>query len=131
MSLLERIAARRRERVGREGPALGASLPPSRRAPAVPFLLGKGPALPRGDSPVRRHPGALICEIKRRSPSRGDIAPGLDAVAQAGRYAAAGVRFLSVLTEEDHFGGSLRDLIAVKERFPDLAVLRNDFPVAK
>jgi indole-3-glycerol phosphate synthase/phosphoribosylanthranilate isomerase len=123
MNLLERIVARRRERVGREGPAMGASLPARRRVPFVPFL-GASPALRHGGA---RRSGALICEIKRRSPSRGDIAPGLDAVAQAGRYAAAGVRFLSVLTEEDHFGGSLADLMAVKERFPHLAVLRKDF----
>jgi indole-3-glycerol phosphate synthase/phosphoribosylanthranilate isomerase len=118
MSLLEQIAARRRERIRREGPELGVALPPERRVPLVPFLRGAAgcPALP-----------ALICEIKRRSPSRGDISPGLDAVAQAGRYAAAGVRFLSVLTEEDHFAGSLVDLWAVKERFPDLSVLRKDF----
>jgi indole-3-glycerol phosphate synthase/phosphoribosylanthranilate isomerase len=112
MSLLEAIVERRRERVAREGPELGAALPPERRVPVVPFLAG---------SP------ALICEIKRRSPSRGDIAPGLDAAALAGRYASAGVRFLSVLTEEDHFGGSLADLRQVKERFPHLAVLRKDF----
>ncbi len=113
MSLLESIAARRAERIRREGPALGAELPDRRRVPPLPFLEGKGPA--------------LICEIKRRSPSRGDIAPGLDAAAQAGRYASAGVRFVSVLTEEDHFGGTLADLLAVKERFPQLAVLRKDF----
>jgi indole-3-glycerol phosphate synthase/phosphoribosylanthranilate isomerase len=118
VSLLESIAERRRERVRREGPALGVSLPESRRVPFVPFLRDPagGPAAP-----------ALICEIKRRSPSRGDIAPGLDAVQQAARYAEAGVRFLSVLTEEEHFGGSLDDLLAVKERFPQLAVLRKDF----
>ena len=113
MSLLEQIAECRRERVRLEGPELGASLPPRRQVPIVPFLGGEQPA--------------LICEIKRRSPSRGDIAPGLDAVAQAGRYSDAGIRFLSVLTEEDHFGGSLADLIAVKQRCPQLAVLRKDF----
>jgi indole-3-glycerol phosphate synthase/phosphoribosylanthranilate isomerase len=109
---LQAIVERRRERIAREGPALGAALPPRRQVPFVPFL-GRAPA--------------LICEIKRRSPSRGDIAPGLDAAAQAGRYASAGVRYLSVLTEQDHFGGSLADLVAVKERFPHLAVLRKDF----
>jgi indole-3-glycerol phosphate synthase/phosphoribosylanthranilate isomerase len=109
---LETIVERRRERVAREGPALGASLPPRRQVPFVPFLAG---------------PPALICEIKRRSPSRGDIALRLDAADQAGRYASAGVRCLSVLTEEDHFGGSLSDLRQVKERFPRLAVLRKDF----
>jgi indole-3-glycerol phosphate synthase/phosphoribosylanthranilate isomerase len=136
MSLLAEIVARRRERVGREGSSLGASLPPRRRVPVVPFRPGSGAAVARYPGAVARYPGAvarypgapgLICEIKRRSPSRGGIAPGLDAVTQAGLYAAAGVRFLSVLTEEDHFDGSLADLVAVKERFPGLAVLRKDF----
>ena len=113
MNLLEQVAARRRERSEREGPALGTPVPPRRRVPFVPFLAGGGPH--------------LICEIKRRSPSRGEIAPGLDAVAQARLYADAGVRWVSVLTEEDHFGGSLADLIAVKENFPELGVLRKDF----
>ena len=69
----------------------------------------------------------LVCEIKRRSPSRGAIAPGLDAVGQARRYADAGVRAVSVLTEPDHFGGALADLVAVKEACPHLSVLRKDF----
>ena len=69
-----------------------------------------------------------MCEIKRRSPSRGrDLAPGLDAVEQARRYAAAGVRAVSVLTEPDHFGGALADLTAVKAACPQLSVLRKDF----
>jgi indole-3-glycerol phosphate synthase/phosphoribosylanthranilate isomerase len=139
MSLLGAIAARRAERVRREGPALGLRLPESRQVPVVPFAGGSplarhgaagGSAQEPGrrtSAPERRADAALICEIKRRSPSRGDIAPRLDAVAQAGLYAAAGVRFLSVLTEEDHFRGSLADLVAVKSRFPHLAVLRKDF----
>ena len=129
MSLLAEIVARRRERIGREGSSLGASLPPRRRVPVVPFRPGSGAAVARYPGAVGRYPGApgLICEIKRRSPSHGGIAPGLDAVTQAGLYVAAGVRFLSVLTEEDHFDGSLADLVAVKKRFPGLAVLRKDF----
>ena len=102
--ILQAIVARRRERVRREGPALGVAVPRVRRAPRVPFGAG-----------VEAHAGPfLICEIKRRSPSSADIAPALDAGAQADRYARAGVRHLSVLTEEDHFSGTLADLIAVK-----------------
>ena len=81
----------------------------------------RSPATAGGAEPL------LICEIKRRSPSRGAIAPGLDAVEQARRYAAAGVRAVSVLTEPDHFGGALADLVAVKEACPHLSVLRKDF----
>jgi indole-3-glycerol phosphate synthase/phosphoribosylanthranilate isomerase len=88
-------------------------VPAERAAPLVRFL---------------REPG-LICEIKRKSPSRGAIAAALDPVELAGRYAGRGVRSVSVLTEEDHFAGSLDDLIAVKSAHADLAVLRKDFLV--
>jgi indole-3-glycerol phosphate synthase/phosphoribosylanthranilate isomerase len=69
----------------------------------------------------------IICEVKRRSPSKGDIAKALDAVEQAGRYVSAGIQSISVLTEEDHFGGSLQDLMDVKNAYPQAAVLRKDF----
>ena len=110
--LLRRIVEDRRERRRRE-----------RRRP------GAGPAAAPGRRPGRRSAGTpfLICEVKRRSPSRGEIAPGLDAAAQAGLYRRAGAGAVSVLTEEDHFGGSLADLVEVKRRHPGLAVLRKDF----
>ena len=111
MTIRDRIVAGRRERVAREGPALGASVPAERQEPAAPFTA----------EPL------VICEIKKRSPSRGAIDADLDVVAQAGRYAAAGIRHVSVLTEPDHFGGSLDDLTRIKRRFPELAVLRKDF----
>ena len=71
---------------------------------------------------------AVIAEVKRRSPSKGDIAPGLDAVAQARAYAAAGADAISVLTEPTRFGGSLDDLRAVCAAV-DVPVLRKDFIV--
>ncbi len=111
MTIRDRIVAGRRERVAREGPALGAVVPTARQAPAAPFAA----------EPL------VICEIKKRSPSRGAIDADLDVVAQAGRYVAAGIRHVSVLTEPDHFGGSLDDLMRIKERFGHLAVLRKDF----
>jgi indole-3-glycerol phosphate synthase len=73
---------------------------------------------------------AVIAEVKRRSPSKGDIAPGLDAVAQARAYEAAGADAISVLTEPTRFGGSLDDLRAVCEAV-ELPVLRKDFIVDK
>lgn len=71
---------------------------------------------------------AVIAEVKRRSPSRGDIAPDLDAVAQARAYEAAGADAISVLTEPTRFGGSLDDLRSVVAAV-DLPVLRKDFIV--
>lgn len=73
-------------------------------------------------------PGAVIAEIKRRSPSAGSLKPKLDVVALARSYAAAGASCLSVLTDEDHFGGSLADLTAVRQGC-GLPVLCKDFIV--
>jgi indole-3-glycerol phosphate synthase len=70
----------------------------------------------------------LIAEVKRRSPSKGDIAPGLDAASQALAYEAAGADAVSVLTEPTRFGGSLEDLAAVAAAVR-LPVLRKDFIV--
>jgi indole-3-glycerol phosphate synthase/phosphoribosylanthranilate isomerase len=111
MNIRDRIAARRRERIAAEGHELGARVPQRREVPLVPF----------------DRPPFFIAEVKRRSPSRGDIAAGADPIKQAEAYRARGVRSVSVLTEEDHFSGSLDDLIAVKRAFPDLALLRKDF----
>ena len=116
MAYLKEIVAGRRRRVRAEGPALGETVPAQREQPLVPLLAPRTPATP-----------LLVCEIKRRSPSRGALSPGLDAVQQARRYADAGVRAVSVLTEPDHFGGALADLTAVKAACPRLSVLRKDF----
>jgi indole-3-glycerol phosphate synthase len=69
---------------------------------------------------------SVIAEVKRRSPSVGDIAPGLDPARLATAYAAGGARAISVLTEGRHFGGSLNDLARVRQAV-GLPVLRKDF----
>ncbi len=69
---------------------------------------------------------AVIGEVKRRSPSRGVLAAGLDAVEQARVYARAGAAAVSVLTEPDHFDGSNEDLTSVVEAV-EIPVLRKDF----
>jgi indole-3-glycerol phosphate synthase len=69
---------------------------------------------------------SIIAEVKRRSPSRGILAEGLDAVEQARIYEAGGATAVSVLTEPAHFDGSLEDLVAVREAV-SIPVLRKDF----
>jgi indole-3-glycerol phosphate synthase len=69
---------------------------------------------------------SLIAEIKRASPSRGPIRPGLEVVEVVAQYEAAGARAVSVLTEEDFFQGSLADLRAAAG-CTGLPLLRKDF----
>jgi indole-3-glycerol phosphate synthase len=70
----------------------------------------------------------IIAEVKRRSPSRGEIRPDFDAVACARAYAEGGAAALSVLTDERHFGGHLDHLEKVR-RAVELPLLRKDFLV--
>lgn len=56
----------------------------------------------------------VIAEIKRASPSKGPLHPGLDAATWGATYARAGAAAISVLCEEDFFLGSLQDLVAVR-----------------
>lgn len=90
------------------------SMPPTRRF---------GDALRQGDRL------AVISEIKRRSPSKGALAPHLDPTELARRYANGGASCLSVLTDVDAFGGSPQDLAAARAAV-ELPVLRKDFTVS-
>lgn len=86
-------------------------------APVVPFASAlRGPQI------------RVIAEVKRASPSKGPIAPGLDAAAQAVAYAAGGAAAISVLTEPSRFGGALADLEAVT-RAVAVPAIRKDFLV--
>jgi indole-3-glycerol phosphate synthase len=72
---------------------------------------------------------AVIAEIKRRSPSKGDLAPNLDPSHVAKQYELGGARALSVLTDGPHFGGSADDLRRARSA-TSVPVLRKDFTVS-
>jgi indole-3-glycerol phosphate synthase len=97
----------------------------NRRLPRPPSFAA---ALRRADGKL-----AIISEIKRRSPSAGDIKAGASALNQARKYRAAGASALSILTDTEFFGGTLADLSEVTAEFaqnpPAVPALRKDFMV--
>lgn len=92
-----------------------------RRAAEAPIPPAFGPAV------VGKTVG-VIAEVKRRSPSAGEIRADLDPAHHALAYQAGGAVTISVLTEEAHFGGSLDDLEQVTKAV-SIPVLRKDFIV--
>ncbi|MFW6079435.1 MAG: indole-3-glycerol phosphate synthase TrpC [Gemmatimonadota bacterium] len=121
MSVLERIVAAKREEVERLK-ARAASL----RSAAEAAGEGRGlsTALAGGAGEV-----ALIAEVKRRSPSAGELRSELSPAEVARAYEAAGAVAISVLTDGPFFGGTLEDLAAVRASV-GLPVLRKDFVLA-
>ena len=121
--ILTQIVSRRQSDIEKSGYTMGEEIPKERtRAAPIPFPSGaeKG----------------VVLEIKRASPSKGDIAPGLDAGQTALQYAQAGTSAISVLTERHWFKGSLADLQAAalaadkyaqENNKPRVAILRKDF----
>ncbi|GIU90392.1 MAG: indole-3-glycerol phosphate synthase [Acidimicrobiia bacterium] len=94
-----------------------------RRALEAPPVRDFAGALRRADGGL-----AVIGELKRRSPSKGDLAPDLDAAATAKSYEAGGAAALSVLTDGPHFGGSVADLDDARSA-TSIPVLRKDFTI--
>lgn len=90
-----------------------------------------GMPAPRDAEGLLRRPGlSVIAEVKRRSPSKGDLSQIPDPAALASAYAEGGATAISVLTEERRFSGSLADLTAVRDAV-DIPVLRKDFMVSE
>ncbi len=108
--ILSQIVEQRRADINSLGLAMGFELPEKRNRRVHPFVNKK----------------SVILEVKRASPSKGDIAPGLDSAATAVEYQKAGARAISVLTEGHWFKGGLSDLVKVTAAV-NVAVLRKDF----
>lgn len=112
-SVLDRIVASTRERLS--------SLP--RGEPRGPRPDGRFVEALRGRDRI-----SVIAEVKRKSPSRGALAPTAKAPAQAARYESAGAAAVSVLTEPTYFGGDFQDLVDVGDAVA-LPLLMKDFVV--
>lgn len=116
---LGRITAEARERAALLSPRVGELEAAALAAPARASLAAA----------LRGGTLGVVAEVKRRSPSKGAIAPALDAATQAAAYADGGAAALSILTEPAHFGGSLDDLAASAARVA-VPLLRKDFIVS-
>ena len=119
--VLERIIARTRERVHEQR----RTLPLERMQRSAPTPTGRRPFLPAIARPGQIN---VIAEFKRRSPSRGVIREDLHPMQVAQAYEVGGAAALSVLTEEQFFGGALEDLKDARAATL-LPALRKDFIV--
>lgn len=118
MGFLEDVIERKREEVAARKKVLPpGALAPHPDVPTYRFL----------DSLIR--PGVrLICEVKRKSPSEGALASDDDVIRRVHRYKEGGAAAISVLTDEEAFGGTLDDLAKIRDEVP-LPLLRKDFLV--
>lgn len=117
VTILDKIVAEKRQEVEQKKRSLPVSALKERITQQMPLDFAS--AL-RGDS-LR-----LIAEVKRASPSRGVLRPDFNPVELAKTYARGGATAISVLTETNHFQGSLEHLAAIRDEV-SLPLLRKDF----
>ena len=121
MNVLSKIIARKRERLAEAQAVIGLD---QLREEAFAKRRGSTPHALR--SALQSDGVNIIAEFKRRSPSKGVIRAAADLASMVRSYEAGGAAAISVLTEQDHFDGSLADLRGVKTSVA-LPVLRKDF----
>lgn len=122
MTILDEILAHKRDEVERAKRELPADVVARHAEQLAEPTRGFRAALVVGERP------RIIAEIKRRSPSRGEIRPDFDPVACARSYLEGGAAAISVLTDERYFGGRLDFLEKVRTAVP-LPLLRKDFVI--
>lgn len=110
-NIIAEIVEQRKKDIAERGFNFGFDIPEKRTRPINKFMAERG----------------VILEVKRASPSKGDIAPNLNPVETALKYKKNGAKAISCLTEENYFKGSLKDLMDICNAIPDIAVLRKDF----
>ncbi len=126
-TILDRIADTRRARIKQEKGIVTLAaqrLRAEERGPCPDVAPGISDRLLALDGSKR----AIIAEIKRRSPSKGELAPNLDPAKLSASYERAGAFAISCLVEPDYFGGGLDDLDAVCAAVT-IPVLYKDFVV--
>ena len=92
--------------------------------------LATAPQLRDAYAALNKEGMSLIAEVKRSSPSKGDLAEISDPISLAKSYQQGGADLVSVLTEERKFKGRVSDLIGVRQSI-NLPVLRKDFIVTE
>ena len=121
MTILDKIVLRKKEEVALAKARVSIAQLESREAFKRPVFSLREFLL----DPART---GIIAEFKRRSPSKGTINDRVSVEEVTTGYAAAGASALSVLTDNDFFGGSPADLIAARE-VNDIPILRKDFMI--
>jgi len=92
-----------------------------------PPLTGKKTAKISFKSALQSNRLSVIAEIKRKTPSKGDLSAIKNPIKLAADYIQGGASVISVLTDEKYFGGTLTDLINIKNEYPGMPILRKDF----
>ena len=91
-------------------------------------LAVAAPTVPSFREALQGSDVGVIAEVKRSSPSKGAINPGLDLASQVKAYQSGGAVAISVLTEPTRFGGSTEDLVLARKSVA-LPLLKKDFHV--